>query len=156
MLLRLSVPRCGTCRSCSSAPAKASCTFCARRLERAREDLTDPVHSHLSISDICFRWGFNDAAHFSRAFHDTYGVSPRNFRRAATAEMADRMLQYANRGWPEAPSLLRWRKALIEEPVAITPSGLHQDPASAATIREEDRLCLRASPPPRHHPPPPP
>jgi acetamidase/formamidase/AraC-like DNA-binding protein len=123
----------------------------ARRLERAREDLTDPVHSPLSISDICFRWGFNDAAHFSRAFHDAYGVSPRNFRRAATAEMADRMLQYANRGWPEAPSLLRWRKTLIEEPVATTPSGLLQDPSSAAAAREEDRLCGQASARPRHH-----
>ena len=91
-----------------------------RRLDRAREDLTDPAHSHLSISDICFRWGFNDAAHFSRAFHDAFGVSPRNFRRAATAEMADRILQHANRGWPEAPHLLKRKKALADDAAAAT------------------------------------
>ena len=99
-----------------------------RRLERAREDLTDPAHSHLSISDICFRWGFNDAAHFSRAFHDAFGVSPRNFRRAATAEMADRILQYANRGWPEAPApAASARKHSAEDAAAATTGDLHPD-----------------------------
>jgi AraC-like DNA-binding protein len=66
--------------------------------QHSRRDLTDPAHSHLLISDICFRWGFIDAAHFSRAFHNAFGVSPRDFRRAAKA-MADRILQHANRGW---------------------------------------------------------
>jgi acetamidase/formamidase/AraC-like DNA-binding protein len=98
-----------------------------RRLERAREDLTDPAHSHLSISDICFRWGFNDAAHFSRAFHDAFGVSPRNFRRAATAQMADRILQHANRGWPEAPHLLKRKKELADDAAAATAGDLHPD-----------------------------
>jgi AraC-like DNA-binding protein len=102
-----------------------------RRLERAREDLTDPAHSHLSISDICFRWGFNDAAHFSRAFHDAFGVSPRNFRRAATAEMADRILQYANRGWPEAPHLLKRKRALADDAAGATTAELHPDCGTA-------------------------
>jgi AraC-like DNA-binding protein len=39
----------------------------------------------LSISEICFRWGFNGSAHFSRAFRDQYGVSPREFRQGAAA-----------------------------------------------------------------------
>jgi AraC-like DNA-binding protein len=103
-----------------------------RRLERAREDLTDPAHSHLSISDICFRWGFNDAAHFSRAFHDAFGVSPRNFRRAATAQMADRILQHANRGWPEAPHLLKRKKALADDAAAATAGDLHPNGDSDA------------------------
>ena len=98
-----------------------------RRLERAREDLTDPAHSHLSISDICFRWGFNDAAHFSRAFHDAFGVSPRNFRRVAAAETTDRILQHANRGWPEAPRLLKHKKALLDDAAAATTSERHPD-----------------------------
>ena len=53
-----------------------------RRLERCRLDLTSPMFASLSISDICFRWGFNGSAHFSRAFKDQYGVSPREYRRA--------------------------------------------------------------------------
>ncbi len=51
-----------------------------RRLERCRTDLSSPQHARLSISEICFRWGFNGSAHFSRAFRDQYGLSPREFR----------------------------------------------------------------------------
>jgi AraC-like DNA-binding protein len=56
-----------------------------RRLERCRTDLASPQHARLSISEICFRWGFNGSAHFSRAFRDQYGVSPREFRQSAAA-----------------------------------------------------------------------
>ena len=52
-----------------------------RRLERAKQDLANPLHADLSISDICFRWGFNGAAHFSRCFRSEYGQSPREFRK---------------------------------------------------------------------------
>jgi AraC-like DNA-binding protein len=53
-----------------------------RRLERCRLDLMSPRYAGQSISSICFRWGFNGSAHFSRAFRQQYGVSPREFRRA--------------------------------------------------------------------------
>jgi len=53
-----------------------------RRLERCRLDLTSPMCASLSISEICFRWGFNGSAHFSRAFKEHFGVSPREYRRA--------------------------------------------------------------------------
>lgn len=43
-------------------------------------DLSSPQHARLSISEICFRWGFNGSAHFSRAFREQYGLSPREFR----------------------------------------------------------------------------
>jgi AraC-like DNA-binding protein len=56
-----------------------------RRLERCRTDLASPQHARLSISEICFRWGFNGSAHFSRAFRDQYGMSPREFRQGAAA-----------------------------------------------------------------------
>jgi AraC-like DNA-binding protein len=54
-----------------------------RRLERCRLDLSSPISASLSISEICFRWGFNGSAHFSRAFKEQYGVSPRDFRKAS-------------------------------------------------------------------------
>ena len=57
----------------------------SRRLERCRLDLTSPIFASLSISEICFRWGFNGSAHFSRAFRDRYGVSPRDYRRAQSS-----------------------------------------------------------------------
>ncbi len=53
-----------------------------RRLERCRADLASPLHNQLSISEICFRWGFNGSAHFSRAFKNEYGTSPREYRYA--------------------------------------------------------------------------
>ncbi|MBU4436203.1 MAG: helix-turn-helix domain-containing protein [Alphaproteobacteria bacterium] len=53
-----------------------------RRLERCRTDLASPQQARLSISEICFRWGFNGSAHFSRAFRDQYGLSPREYRQA--------------------------------------------------------------------------
>lgn len=51
-----------------------------RRLEHCHADLGSSAHRNLSISDICFRWGFNDAAHFSRSFRADYGMTPRAFR----------------------------------------------------------------------------
>ncbi len=58
-----------------------------RRLERCRLDLSSPVSASLSISEICFRWGFNGSAHFSRAFKDQYGVSPRDYRRSRVGSL---------------------------------------------------------------------
>ncbi len=58
----------------------------ARRLERCRTDLGSPLQAHLSISEICFRWGFNDAAHFSRAFRERYGTTPRAWRNGQRAQ----------------------------------------------------------------------
>lgn len=60
----------------------------SRRLERCRLDLGSPLCAGLSISEICFRWGFNDSAHFSRAFRNQYSLSPREYRRAAALESA--------------------------------------------------------------------
>jgi AraC-like DNA-binding protein len=54
-----------------------------RRLERARADLLSPLCLSLSITEICFRWGFNDPAHFSRSFRKAFGQSPRACRLAA-------------------------------------------------------------------------
>lgn len=53
-----------------------------RRLERCRQDLASPLHADISISEICFRWGFNGTAHFSRSFKAQYGVTPRDYRRS--------------------------------------------------------------------------
>jgi AraC-like DNA-binding protein len=53
----------------------------SRRLESCRRDLLQQPNA--SISQIAFAWGFNDAAHFSRAFRERFGVSPRGLRKMA-------------------------------------------------------------------------
>jgi AraC-like DNA-binding protein len=55
----------------------------ARRLDRCRRDLTDPLLHTRPVHAIAGRWGFTDAAHFSRTFKATYGLSPQAYRRSA-------------------------------------------------------------------------
>jgi AraC-like DNA-binding protein len=51
-----------------------------RRLERSRKDLLDPALLRLPVEAVARRWGFEDAAHFSRAFSAAYGLPPGRFR----------------------------------------------------------------------------
>jgi AraC-like DNA-binding protein len=51
-----------------------------RRLEKCRRDLVAPGSRETAVSAIGAHWGFLDAAHFSRVFKATYGVSPREYR----------------------------------------------------------------------------
>ncbi|MFT4051990.1 MAG: helix-turn-helix domain-containing protein [Microbacterium sp.] len=51
-----------------------------RRLERCRRDLRDPLLADRAVATIGMRWGFPDAAHFSRTFKSSYGISPSEFR----------------------------------------------------------------------------
>ncbi|UQA96666.1 helix-turn-helix domain-containing protein [Streptomyces halobius] len=53
------------------------------RLERCRADLEEPGLAHLPVAAVGARWGFPDAAVFSRAFKDTYGRPPGAYRRHA-------------------------------------------------------------------------
>ena len=54
-----------------------------RRLERAKAELESPLHSQLSITEIGFRWGFSQSAHFSRAYRERFGEAPRESRNRA-------------------------------------------------------------------------
>ena len=62
----------------------------AQRLQACRDDLADARMDRRSIADIAFGWGFNDAAHFSRAFRKRYGMSARDWRSAASAARSAR------------------------------------------------------------------
>jgi AraC family transcriptional regulator, positive regulator of tynA and feaB len=53
----------------------------SERLARCLEDLQQPNGG--SVTDIAFRWGFCDAAHFSRVFKRTFGTTPSEVRHAA-------------------------------------------------------------------------
>ena len=64
----------------SSEPLSPAQYLWACRLDACSKDLHDARWNKLAVSDIAFRWGFNDAAHFSRVFKDRYGCSPRAWR----------------------------------------------------------------------------
>ena len=51
-----------------------------RRLERIRNELLDPSGRRVPIGVIASRWGLRDAASFSRAFTEHFGVSPKRYR----------------------------------------------------------------------------
>lgn len=58
------------------------CRYIQRtRLHHTAADLLDSRLSQASITDIAFKWGFVDSAHFSRAFKKQFDMAPRSYRR---------------------------------------------------------------------------
>jgi len=55
----------------------------SRRLSRCRAALEDPNQVHRTIAEIAQGWGFSDMTHFGRCFKAAYGVSPREYQKAA-------------------------------------------------------------------------
>jgi AraC-like DNA-binding protein len=58
-----------------------------RRLKATREDLLDPSMNHMRVSEIAYRRGFNDPAHFSRAFKSRFEISPSKLRGVAAEQL---------------------------------------------------------------------
>ena len=85
------------------------------RLERCRADLANRQYGHLSISDICFRWGFNDPAHFSHCFRDRYSMSPRQYRQQANEASQQSLRKRIQRGWPSG-----YFETPVTDPVATS------------------------------------
>ena len=52
-----------------------------RRLEECARQMRNPGWNGHTLTEIAFSWGFNSAAHFTRSFHEQYGVAPRDYRR---------------------------------------------------------------------------
>ena len=102
------------------------------RLERCRADLANRQYGHLSISDICFRWGFNDPAHFSHCFRDRYSMSPRQYRQQANEASQQSLRKRIRRGWPSG-----YFETPAEDPVAsaarIDARAVGDDGAAATT-----------------------
>jgi AraC family transcriptional regulator, positive regulator of tynA and feaB len=55
----------------------------SRRLARCRNALEDPNQISRTIAEIAQGWGFSDMTHFGRCFRTAFGVSPRDYRKAA-------------------------------------------------------------------------
>jgi len=54
-----------------------------RRLEECARQIRSPAWSAHTLTEIAFSWGFNSAAHFTRTFHEKFGLAPREYRRVA-------------------------------------------------------------------------
>lgn len=67
----------------SASGEKLSAYILRRRLEDCARRIRDPAWSRQTLMKIAFSRGFNSAAHFTRAFRDHFGVSPREYRRGA-------------------------------------------------------------------------
>src|ERR1700676_4221287 len=72
-----------------------------RRLQRTSAELSNPAEAHHSISEIAYRNGFNDSAHFSRAFRHRFGLSPRQFRQQEIERATVSSAAVGQRGWPQ-------------------------------------------------------
>jgi acetamidase/formamidase/AraC-like DNA-binding protein len=105
-----------------------------RRLQRTWIDLGNPAELHVSISEIAFRAGFNDSAHFSRVFRHRFGLSPREFRQAKAERHADNAVAAGQRGWPQ-----RAIAQLRNQPLQTAPRN-SETPAPAAGCSGRDTL----------------
>jgi acetamidase/formamidase/AraC-like DNA-binding protein len=72
-----------------------------RRLQRTSAELSSAAQAHHSISEIAYRNGFNDSAHFSRAFRHRFGLSPREFRHQELERSTASSAVTGQRGWPQ-------------------------------------------------------
>ena len=63
-----------------SEPLTLSQYIWDRRLEACSRDLLDPREAGRAVGEIAYGRGFSDAAHFSRAFRERFGCSPRDWR----------------------------------------------------------------------------
>lgn len=52
-----------------------------KRLEHCEADLRNSLLRGLTVSEICFKWGFNDTSHFSRIFKKQYFFPPSEYRK---------------------------------------------------------------------------
>ena len=60
------------------------------RLEACRTQLGDPTRNE-SLAKICYRWGYNDQAQFSRHFRARFGLTPKDARAQAVAAVKARL-----------------------------------------------------------------
>jgi acetamidase/formamidase/AraC-like DNA-binding protein len=85
-----------------------------RRLQRAWADLSNPAEAQQSISEIAFRFGFSDSAHFSRTFRQRFGLSPREFRQQEAERVTVSATARGQRGWPHDALALRTHQGSVD------------------------------------------
>jgi acetamidase/formamidase/AraC-like DNA-binding protein len=103
-----------------------------RRLQRAWHDLANPGEAAVPISEVAYRYGFADSAHFSRLFRERFGLPPRELRRREAGRHGQDALPSGQRGWPQE-ALVQLRARQTEaEPDARRGLVLGSDPPADA------------------------
>jgi len=117
-----------------------------RRLHRTQIELSNPLNASQSVSEIAYRCGFNDAAHFSRAFRERFGVSPRAFRRQEAERLAGTAGPHSQRGWPQkALTQLRARRGGPKNALSNAVSGGTRGTAAAEPTPLHHHLPVSAA-----------
>jgi acetamidase/formamidase/AraC-like DNA-binding protein len=117
-----------------------------RRLLCTQAELSSPANASQSVSEIAYRCGFNDAAHFSRAFRERFGLSPRAFRRQEADRLAAMAGPHGQRGWPQkALSQLRARRGGPKSSLSCAASGGARDTAADGLTPQHHHLPVTAA-----------
>src|SRR3984957_6530129 len=115
-----------------------------RRLQRAWADLANPAEGHHTISEIAYRYGFGDSAHFSRTFRARFGLSPREFRQQEAERVATPTAVAGQRGWPQdALAQLRQQRTVTASAQIAAPPAAN-DEADLATEPAHHHLEITA------------
>lgn len=115
-----------------------------RRLQRSWADLANPAEAHHSVSEIAFRCGFSDAAHFSRAFRDKFGLSPRAFRQQQETERLKTVAAaQSQRGWPPGATVSTQTPSALLQAGRNAPAS--HKPGSTATQTRHHHLPVDAA-----------
>jgi len=116
-----------------------------RRLQRASADLSNPAEAHRSISEIAYRYGFGESAHFSRAFRHRFGLPPREFRQQEAERIAAAATVPGQRGWPlDALTQLRLHQPHGVASKAVAFAGSACDRSSADAGSSQHRIEVAA------------
>jgi acetamidase/formamidase/AraC-like DNA-binding protein len=117
-----------------------------RRLQRTSAGLSNPAEAHHSISEIAYRNGFSDSAHFSRAFRHRFGLSPREFRQQEIERMTLASATIGQRGWPQqALAQLRSHQALVSPQRGAAPAPLDRSVPCMEGERRHHHLAVEAA-----------
>ncbi|MGA7804785.1 acetamidase/formamidase family protein, partial [Bradyrhizobium sp.] len=117
-----------------------------RRLQRAWADLSNPTEAHHSISEIAYRYGFADSAHFSRSFRHRFGLSPREFRQQEAGRVTAPSTASEQRGWPhEALAQLRSHQPAAASKSRAVACGAETDDHRAASAPSHHHLAIDAA-----------
>jgi acetamidase/formamidase/AraC-like DNA-binding protein len=117
-----------------------------RRLQRAWADLSNPAEAHRSISEIAYRYGFSDSAHFSRTFRHRFGLPPREFRQQEAERATTPSTAAGQRGWPhDALAQVRTHQTATEVRSAAAFTTGNKDERPTATEQAHHHLAVEAS-----------
>jgi acetamidase/formamidase/AraC-like DNA-binding protein len=117
-----------------------------RRLQRTSAELSNPAEAHHSISEIAYRNGFSDSAHFSRAFRHRFGLSPREFRQQEIGRATASSSTVGQRGWPQqALAQLHNYHPVVGAPKSAAPPRAELASPCADGDRPQHHLAVEAA-----------